>query len=331
MNTTLEHADATVHIERLDGERSKISVTPKADLFVPTRVCETRYPLELIEHVFRTKGPVNLCDEIRRDEDPGFIEHCFRWGILSYVSAQSFSGKRILDFGCGCGSSSVVLARLFPESAQIVGVDLSREYIDLARHRSQVFGLDERLSFHVSPGPDNLPSGIGQFDYVILSAVYEHLLPHERSTLLPLLWSHTNPNGVVFLNQTPFRWFPVETHTTRLPLLNYFSDRLAIACARRFSKRVGPDETWDELLRRGIRGGTWKEIIEYLERDERNARLLEPKLLDVGDRIELWYRMSSARRAPLAKRLMMYGFRLIKATTGRTIVPGLSLAIKKVE
>jgi len=330
MTTTLEHPKATVHIVKLDGQRSKISVDPKADLFVPTRECLTRYPLDLIEHVLRTKGPIDLCDEIRRDEDPAYIEHNFRWSILSYVSARNFSGKRVLDFGCGCGSSSLVLARLFPASAHIVGVDLSRDYIDLARHRSRIFGLDNRLSFHVSPEPDNLPSGIGQFDYVVLSAVYEHLLPHERLTLLPLLWSHTNPGGVVFLNQTPFRWFPVETHTTGLPLINYFPERLALACARHFAKKVGRDESWVGLLRRGIRGGTRGEILEYLERDEKNARLLEPGLLDVSDRVGLWYRMSSGSRAPLAKRLMMYGFRLIKAATGRTVVPGLSLAIKKV-
>jgi 2-polyprenyl-3-methyl-5-hydroxy-6-metoxy-1,4-benzoquinol methylase len=204
MTTILEHAEATVHIERLDGERSKISVIPKVGVFVPTKTWETSYPLGLIEHIFRTKGPVDLCDEIKRDEDPAFVEHIFRWSILSYVRPQSFSGKRVLDFGCGCGASSLVLARLLPVSTQIVGVDLSSDYINLARHRSQIFGLDERLSFHVSPESDSLPNGIGKFDYVVLSAVYEHLLPQERLTLLPLLWSHTKPGPRSGVRQSLF-------------------------------------------------------------------------------------------------------------------------------
>jgi 2-polyprenyl-3-methyl-5-hydroxy-6-metoxy-1,4-benzoquinol methylase len=200
----------------------------------------------------------------------------------------------------------------------------------LARHRVRTLGIDERVGLHVSTDPTRLPDGIGRFDYILMSAVYEHLLPDERVALLPQLWSVLEPGGVVFLNQTPFRWFPVETHTTRLPLVNYLPDRWTLACARRFSMRVAPDESWEELLRRGIRGGTHKEIVEYLQRDERNARLLDPEFLGVEDRIALWYRMSSERRAPLLKKLLLYGFRFIRATTGQTVVPGLSLAIKKV-
>jgi len=328
---TEEFAEATVSIEKRAGERYGISVTPRPGVFVPTTAWETTYPLELIEHVLEKKGPVDLCEEIRRDEDPAGIEHYFRWSILSYVSAEEFAGRRVLDFGCGCGASTAVLGRLLPSSTEIVGVDLREDYIDLARHRARVYGLEDRVSFHVSPNPERLPDGIGQFDYIILSAVYEHLLPGERLALMPVLWSHVKTDGSMFLNQTPFRWFPVETHTTRLPLINYLPDRLTLACARRFSNRIRRDETWEELLRRGIRGGTWSEIRGYLDQDPNSARLLEPQFLGVRDRIGLWYSMSSGRRKPLTKKLMMYAFRLIKAMTGQTIVPGLWLAIRKVK
>jgi hypothetical protein len=41
-----------------------------------------RYPHELIEHVLRVKGPGSLCDELRRDEDPSYVEADLRDGIL---------------------------------------------------------------------------------------------------------------------------------------------------------------------------------------------------------------------------------------------------------
>lgn len=136
--------EATVNIDQKAGGRYGISVTPGAGVFVPTTAWETGYPLELIEHVLRTKGPVDLCDEIRRDEDPVCVEHNFRWSILSYVRAEDFAGRRVLDFGCGCGASAMVLGRLLPPTTEITGVDLRDDYIDLARHRAQVSGSEDR-------------------------------------------------------------------------------------------------------------------------------------------------------------------------------------------
>jgi SAM-dependent methyltransferase len=44
-----------------------------------------------------------LCDEILRDEDPGYIQKCLKHDILSYIGEYDLRGKRMLDFGCGAG------------------------------------------------------------------------------------------------------------------------------------------------------------------------------------------------------------------------------------
>lgn len=330
MAIELNSSNASVRIEERVYGKHVISVEPTGSLFVPVRTWETSYPLDLVEHVLRVKGPAYLCDEIMRDEDPLYVQHSFCWDLLSYVEENAFAGQRVLDFGSGSGASSVVLARMLPFTAEIVGVELKPEYIELARHRARFYGVDDRLSFHLSSGRNSLPADIGQFDYIIFSAVYEHLLPDERQTLLPLLWSHLRTGGVMFLDQTPYRWFPIENHTTGLALINYLPDRLTLACARRFSKRVTPNASWPELLRGGIRGGSPREIMGILNRDGRRAELLKPSRNGVRDRIDLWYRLSSTTRWPITKKLMMWGFRVVKATTGITMIPDLSLAMQKV-
>jgi 2-polyprenyl-3-methyl-5-hydroxy-6-metoxy-1,4-benzoquinol methylase len=329
MTSVLDHPDAYVRIEEKRTGKRMILIEPKGDLFVPFRAWETAYPFDLIEQVLQVKGPAYLCDEIMRDEDTLYVQHMFRWGILSYIEENAFGGRRVLDFGAGSGASSIVLSRILPAD-EIVGVELVREYVELARYRARFHGVGGRVKFYLSPDPNSLPAGIGQFDYIILSAVYEHLLPSERPALLTLLWSHLRPSGVIFLDQTPYRWFPIELHTTGLPLINYLPDRLALAYARRFSKRVLPFESWPELLRKGIRGGTTRQIMEILNREERKAELLKPTRLSVKDYIDLWYRLSSTTRKPLIKKVMMWGFRAVKATTGITMIPSLSLAIRKV-
>ena len=328
MSNILTHPDALIRVEEVNGKRV-IMVEPKNGLFTPERKWVTDYPLELIEHVLRVKGPAYLCDEIMRDEDPRYVQHSFRWDILSYIGQEDFVGRRMLDFGSGSGASSMVLARMFPET-RVVGVELVPEFVDLARHRAEFYRVKDRVSFQLSPDANNLPPEIGDFDYIIFSAVYEHLLPKERQVILPLLWRHLNQGGVLFLDQTPYRWFPIEMHTTGLPFINYLPDRLSLYYARRFSRRVNSDASWSELLRRGIHGGTVQEVMKILDGEERKAELINPSKLGVKNHIELWYQLSSTTRKPLTKKLMMYGFRVIKAVTGVTMIPTLSLAIRKV-
>lgn len=327
MPTILTHSDASISVEEQNGKRM-ISVEPKGGLFVPTKHWETNYPVELIEQILRVKGPDYLCDEITRDESPLYVQHDFHWDILSYIGEEDFAGRRLLDFGSGSGASSMVLARMFPD-VEIAGVELVPDFVELALRRAKFYGVEDRVSFQLSPDPNNLPSGIGNFDYILLSAVYEHLLPAERRAVLPLLWSHLKPGGVLFLDQTPYRWFPVEMHTTGLPLINFLPDWLALFCARHFSRRIRRDESWPELLRKGIRGGTVREIMGILNGQGRRAELLEPCRLGVHDRIGLWYQLSSSMRKPGIKKFMMWSFRAIKALTGVTPVPVLSLAVKK--
>jgi SAM-dependent methyltransferase len=322
MKTILDHPDVVVRIEENGTRKRLILVEAKGGTFVPVRSWETAYPIPLIEHVLKVKG-VYVADEIMRDEGPLYVQHSFKWNILSYVDTPDFAGRRVLDFGCGSGASTTVLARMLPESTQLVGVELIPEYVELACHRAQWYGIEGRAVFHLSPDPTSLPQEIGQFDYVVFSAVYEHLLP--------LLWRHLKPNGILFLDQTPYRWFPFEMHTTGLPLINYLPDRLAHKAACRFSKRIRPDETWPDLLRKGIRGGTVREVLGILNQEDQGAELLRPSRQGVRDHIDLWFQLSSTTRAPLAKKLIMWGFRAVKATTGVTMIPSLSLAIQKVK
>lgn len=323
----LKHREALIRVEARQDQRA-ITVEPAAGLFMPVRKWVTSYPPELIEHVLRVKGPAFLCDEIMRDESPKYVQHRFHWDLLSYVATEDWVGRRVLDFGSGSGASSMVLSRMFPR-AEIVGVELMPEYVALAEHRAAFHQVGDRVSFQLSPDPKCLPANIGEFDYVVLSAVYEHLLPEERQTVLALVWSRLKPGGVMFVNETPNRWFPIETHTTGLPLINYLPDRLTLHCARRFSQRVNTDESWSQLLRRGIRGGTAREILGVLNRDGNTAELLTPTRLGVKDRIDLWYRSSTSAQNTLARQIVMWGYRAIEAAVGVTMTRDLSLAIRR--
>jgi SAM-dependent methyltransferase len=248
----LAHSEGEVRIDELDDERRRVSVT-SADVFVSSSECVTRYPVDLIEKLLAVKGPGYLCNEIERDEDSGYVELFLRYSILGYLPERAFDGARMLDFGSGSGASTAILARMFP-AASLAAVELEPAFVEIAEARAEHYGL-ENLETLVSPDPSTLPDGIGQFDFVNLSAVYEHLLPEERRQLLPQLWSVLKTGGVLFVSQLPHRFYPIEQHTTGLPLINYLPARPARAAAAR-SRRIDEPMAWPDLLRAGIRGGT---------------------------------------------------------------------------
>lgn len=295
--------------------------------FMPSGSWETGYSASLIETVLRAKSPAWLCDEIRRDEDSGYVEADLRAAILGFVPAPSLAGRRLLDFGCGCGSSTMVLARMLPHTS-IVGVELDDVSLEVARARARHYGV--AVEFLKSPAGTRLPEGLGRFDAVLLSAVYEHLLPRERDTLVPLLWSALEPGGVLFVNQLPHRWFPIETHTTGLPFLNYLPDRWTLAAVRAFSRRRDRDESWEQLLRAGIRGATQRDLVRRLARiGEGRPVPLAPAQNGFRDHADLWFEVASRRRWPALKRALRLGYRAMSAALGDPFAPTLSIAIRR--
>lgn len=331
MKTTLKHPDAQIQVNELPNGRKRISVRPlNKSIFVARECCETSYSVELVQQILDVKGPGYLCDEIMRDEDPLYAQNTLSRSILGYVDESSFDDRRILDFGCGSGASTMILARMFPKT-QIVGIELERKLLAIAELRAQHYGF-RNIKFILSPSGDQLPEQVGHFDFAILNAVYEHLLPNEREVIVPQIWSFIKPGGIMFICGTPHRYFPLEGHTTGLPLINYLPDRVALTIARRFSKRVENDVTWETLLRRGIRGATEGEITTIIKKRCRDTPIvLEPSGLGLQDKIDLWYAISSPARLVTVKRVLKIALKVIEFISGVTLVPSLSLAIKKEE
>lgn len=294
--------------------------------FISKRTCTTAYPMELIELILKIKGPYGLCDEIMRDEKPDYVQISLHYDLLAYIDEAAFAGARILDFGCGSGASTAILGRMFPHS-QVVGLELNASLLDIARARAKHYELSH-VTFEHSLDPLHLPEGLGRFDFIVLSAVFEHLLPQERRGLFPKIWSTLKPGGTLFINQTPHRFFPVETHTTGLPFINYLPDKLAYTYARRFSKRNLKNADWSTLLRGGIRGTTPKEIMNLLADCQEGAVLLEPSHLGIKNRLELWYIKLDRSKYPKLKELYAVFARLMYSV-GILLLPHVSIAIQK--
>jgi SAM-dependent methyltransferase len=92
---------------------------------------------------------------------------------LEYAFALlgNIDGLTVLDFGCGKGENSLLLAR---RGAHVIGVDISISLIDLARQRLEMHGFSCAADFVVGSAHD-LPLATESVDLVVGIAVLHHL------------------------------------------------------------------------------------------------------------------------------------------------------------
>jgi len=256
------------------------------------RSCTTHYDRQLIETIFRHKK-LWTCDEVRRDEDPSYVEKLLYYSIACHIPEDHFDGKRILDFGCGAGASTIILKRLFPKT-KITGIDMDPDLLIMARERARFYGYDD-IEFMHSADPLDIPFKKSTFNHIILNAVYEHLYTRERKRLLPKLWKSLQKNGIIFINETPNRWYKTEEHTTNLDRINYLPAFLAYRYVKKHWKEY-KGESWKRLLKDGIRGGSVCEIKWYFRRKGCRIKVLKPNRMGVNNRLDLFYRVYSLDR-----------------------------------
>lgn len=229
---------------------------------------------------------------------------------------------RILDYGCGLGHSLDAVLGRFPNS-QFVAADYASDALLLCE---QHFGADPRLQIVRMTETTSLDEIGDGFDIVQLNAVFEHLLPDERPLLMSDLWRRLKPGGYMIITETPWRWFPIETHCTSLPLVNYLPDRLALF-AFRHCGRYAADASMQDALRYGLRGGTVSEIIGSLSAGEGTALLVRASARDARDLLESWWHGEC--RHTRQKQLAYRALSMIRGLTGLVISPWVNIAIRK--
>ncbi len=322
---------ATVRIEERDGLRH-VEITGEQRGFggvAQHSQFTTFYSQELLEMILAAKGATWLRDEVARAENPDYIERPLGRLIERFVP---IAGKRVLDFGCGCGASSVALARL--GAAVVHGVEPDPTFAAIARRRVLESGLERAVHIYQTPGTAHLPLPDAAVDLVVCNAVLEHISPRRRAVHLREIWRTLRPGGHLIISETPNRLWPQDHHTTGLWWVPYMS----LGLARRYAiwrGRVTPDRTAEQLVADGIRGATYWEIRRAL--GERAVCLNAERGDDIATSAQVSLARTGQSSARRAVKTLVWGLaRLFEAGVlrplgipGTALMPELTLCLRK--
>jgi len=85
---------------------------------------------------------------------------------LDGVQAKLEAGAKVADVGCGCGASTILMAKAFPRST-FRGFDYHQGSIDIATARAKAAGVADRVTFGVAKSTDYPGTGydlVAHFD-----------------------------------------------------------------------------------------------------------------------------------------------------------------------
>ena len=68
------------------------------------------------------------------------------FGLAAMDRAVIALGERVLDVGCGCGATTVEIVRRVGRDGTVVGVDVSRPMLEVARRRAPETRADVSVS-----------------------------------------------------------------------------------------------------------------------------------------------------------------------------------------
>jgi SAM-dependent methyltransferase len=194
----------------------------------------TRYSKRVIEMLIARKGNrAPLYFPFKELRAPLYLDPLFRW--LRTGGARSLA---VLEVGCSFGHMTEYLAEQ-PEVATITTFDVDPHFVEIVRTKVEEMHLDKvrEVALLSDEGTRRLPWRDGAFDLVLAVGIIEHL-PRDRRTLVDEYYRVLAPGGHIAILDTPNRWFPMETHSIRLPGVQWLPPRWAYRYARLFRPKL---------------------------------------------------------------------------------------------
>ena len=170
-------------------------------------------------------------------------------------------GSTVLDFGCGLGALSFLLAELGAE--RVVGIDIDRAAIDAAeeRRRDLPRALQRRIDFRTVEPVLRVGMADAPFDLIVSRDTFEHVL--DPKAVLQRLAGSLAPDGTLALGMSPL-WRSARgghlAHVTWLPWAHLLLSE-DVLMRRHREKTGGTARTFSDYGLNGLTAAEFRAIM----------------------------------------------------------------------
>ncbi|MBW4692295.1 MAG: class I SAM-dependent methyltransferase [Lyngbya sp. HA4199-MV5] len=172
----------------------------------------------------------------------------------SFIDSIQAKPRRILDFGCGTGSTTLLLKRAFPQ-AEVIGLDLSPQMLVVAEHKATQAGLEIHWR-HGNAEHTGLPDA--SFDLITASLLFHETPPAVSQAILRESYRLLTVGGEIAIldgNQKMLRQIEWLTQIFEEPYIQAYAGGSVDAWlgAARFEAVQTQELWWLHQITRGVK------------------------------------------------------------------------------
>lgn len=209
----------------------------------------TRYSARVVRMLIERKGVERTPPYFtyRETRGPRFLGPLF-----AHLRRRGASALRVLEVGCSFGHMTEYVAEQ-PEVAEVTTFDTDPAFVEIVRVKVAELRLRtvREVALFSTDATRRLPWPDGAFDLVLAIGVIEHLPRRNRCAQVAEYYRVLAPGGHIAILDTPNRWFPLETHSVGLPLVQWLPAPVAWRYARACRPRVFRDVPYAEFVADG--------------------------------------------------------------------------------
>lgn len=140
-----------------------------------------------IRHSTKPIGTKEYFDEVEARKH--FVEP----HIPVFAEFERWSGKRVMEIGCGLGTAMINFAR---HADRVTAVDLSDKSLELAKQRAEVYGLQDKVSFYQANAEElSQYVPVEPYDLIYSFGVIHHTPHPER--VIEQLHQYVKPGSTI--------------------------------------------------------------------------------------------------------------------------------------
>ena len=117
------------------------------------------------------------------------------WNREAVIKAVIGSPRKILDLGCGTGSTTILLKQTFP-STEVIGLDLSPQMLAMSEYKANQAQLDIQWVHGIA---ESTKFEDGEFDVVTASLLFHETPTHISQQILQEAYRLLKPGGQVII------------------------------------------------------------------------------------------------------------------------------------
>ena len=222
---------------------------PRRVLTVEGRAYSTAYSARVVRMLIERKGAERAALYFPFKETRGRHFLGPLWRYLDRVGARGLS---VLEVGCSFGHITECLAEA-PWVAEVHAFDTDEAFVAITRVKVEEMDLAPvREVLHLESEETRcLPYADGRFDLVLAIGVIEHLPARHRRAQVDEYYRVLAPGGHIAILDTPNRFFPFETHSIGLPLVQWLPPSIAYRYARLGRRKRFRDVPYGEFVADG--------------------------------------------------------------------------------